>query len=114
MRNYKKEVEDMLPGDSELDKLLRKETLLFLELFREGSPMMMEYDKDVQYWYNERYSILSMIKELQHDYILLQQRMNIFKHQLAQLRDKMTKIHNEPPLWDSIMLNNMKGNKSNE
>lgn len=102
----------MLPGDTDLDKILRRDVLSFLELFREGSLMMIDYDKDVPTWYNDRHNILALYKQLQHDYLIVQQKVTIFKHQLVQLKDKMQKIENEPPLWEAINNNRTKINDS--
>ena len=111
MRNYKNEISKMLPGDTEFDKLLRKELLSFIDLFNEIIPQVVDYDRDVPTWYNERNTILILYKHLQNDYIITQQRITIFKHQLVQLKDKIQKIEHEPPLWDSI---NLQGKKQHE
>jgi len=114
MRNYKNEIAKMLPGDTEFDKLLRKEVLSFVDLFNEAIPMVVDYDRDVPNWYNERIAILNQYKHLQNDYLLTQQRITIFKHQLAQLKDKIQKIEHEPPLWDSFNLTGKKNEQTKE
>jgi hypothetical protein len=104
MRNYSKEINYMLPGDSEFDKLLRKEALQFIELFNEAAIMFIDYDKDVPRYYGNRDDILIKYRQLQHDYIELNQKINIFKQSIVQLRDRITKIDNEPPMWDKLLL----------
>lgn len=92
----------MLPGDSELDKLVRKEALSFIELFNEAKDMISDYDNNIPSFYRERDNILIKFKELQYSHIELAQKINTFKQSLAQLRDKIVKIENDPPLWASL------------